>query len=369
MSDAPISPDSPPRDPLVRFLIGCGIVAGVIVALLLIVAVVVGWRLTRDETPGRSEEAFLTGDEERYLRIDLRENDTGLQALFARIDAINEETRSKIFKGTVLEGLPIPHRRARLDEIAPFRAELSTTRSGEWAARAIFSHGVLRLRAAMKLLRFVSGKGRGSATTVEVDGVAVTEIQDERPQGPHFAIASVGNRVLAAASTSRIRSILEANHVPADARAPSFEPLHESAKLPGEDGWVFADDNRFGPVAASLDMTADDTLTIRVALRAGAYDGSETQRREIVAALLRPLPADLVTLDPQDRSPAAGAVTFDGRIADVSKRLGAVVGALSESRRGRPFAIPTPPSPEPPSGPRNGTPGEPTHGETPTRPH
>ena len=55
------------QDPVWRFFIGCAVVLAGIAALFVVGALLIGWRLARDETPGRPLEAFLVGDEAAVL--------------------------------------------------------------------------------------------------------------------------------------------------------------------------------------------------------------------------------------------------------------------------------------------------------------
>ena len=104
-----------PKDPVLRFLAGCAVVVAILAAIVGGVALLIGWNLSRDEAPGRAREAFLVGDETRYWCVDLKPDDVGLAALFTRFNDINEATRRDLVRGTFLEAIPFPHRRARLD--------------------------------------------------------------------------------------------------------------------------------------------------------------------------------------------------------------------------------------------------------------
>jgi hypothetical protein len=166
-------PASERKDPLVRFLLGCAAVAALLAMILIFGAFVVGWRLTRDETAGRSVESFLIGDETRYWSLDLKADDPGLVALFARFDEINDSTRRSALKGTVFESLPLPRRHARLDQVAPLTFEIAVVlgdsaegppRPTAWAARGALSHGMLRLRAALKMMRWISSRDPAKTT-------------------------------------------------------------------------------------------------------------------------------------------------------------------------------------------------------------
>ena len=111
------------KDPVVRFLGGCAIVAAVFSAIVVCVAVGVGWNLTRDPAPGRARESFLMGDESRYWCLDMKPDDAGLRNFLERLNAVSENTRRRVLHGTFLETIPLPHRRARLEDIAPLTLE------------------------------------------------------------------------------------------------------------------------------------------------------------------------------------------------------------------------------------------------------
>jgi hypothetical protein len=264
-------PQQQGRDPLVRFLLGCLAVAAVLGAIVLGTAFIVGWSLTRDEAPGRGVETFLLGDESRYWRLDLKADDAGMAALFERFGQINDDARRKALKGTVLEALPLPHRRAALDQLAPFTLEfaLASSMRGQasvpsWSARGTVSRGMFKLRAGLKMMRWLAGRNPEKSTTIPIDGIEVTEIHDN---GFRFAFATAGNRVLASSDGERLGSMLKTpGH--ADARTDLIE-RHAAVRLDGEDAWGFLADSQIGelgrPIAiggavASFDVNDRDEL-------------------------------------------------------------------------------------------------------------
>lgn len=374
-----------PRDPLLRFLGGCAIVVAVVLALAVCVVVGVGWQLTRDETPGRAPEAFLVGDETRYWRIDLAADDAGLTALFARFSEINDERRRALLRGTFLEHLPLPSREAKLTELAPLTLEIALVMSDPvqgpqtllaWSGRGTVSHGLLRMRAAIKLIRWLARSSRDEGDPVEVDGIAVTRL------GRGLVLATVGNRVLVASDTSRLRAVLQSAKSPNHPPDPRLIALHDDVKLDGEDAWAFAANVRaggsstpvvVGGVAASFDINDRDELAFRIAVldeggdaERGGFSGTREHCLAVASLFLPRVPLDAIDID-EDRAsaPSRGARTFTGRIAGLSKRLAALIALTTdptfrESVRPppateTPSATPTPPSPPPPAGPRTGT--------------
>ncbi len=383
------------RDPVVKFLIGCAAVAAVVVVVLIAFAVLLGWRLTRDEAPGRPPEAFLAGDEARYWSVTLRPDDAGLRALFARAEEINDATRRNLLRGTFLEALPIPHRRARLDEVAPLTLEFSQVMSGPpgtlqtsagWAARGTFTHDVLRVRAAIKMMRWMIGRDPAKSQSMDVDGVPVTHVHDAQAE---FALAAVGNRVIVASDAARMRDALRPGSGPPDPLKDLFA-RHDAIKLDGEDGWGFLSNVRAGDLsdaftvreaAASFDVDEHDELLFRVVVADLDAPGEDRRFRgtledcsAVVAALLPPTSLEGMTIDGPGAQPSGpGAMTFSGRITGLSARLSEMprrLGGFGWSTREHrtPSASPPPPSPPPPSGHRSGTPEGPSHAETPKPP-
>ena len=358
-----------PKDPLVRFVAGCAIVAAVVIALIVCVVVAVGFRLTRDESPGHPQEAFLLGDETRYWRADLRVDDAGLAALFKRISEVNDERRRALLRGTFLEGIPLPSRKARLDELAPLTVEIGVV-MGEsggaaahpvaWTGRGTFSRGMFKMRALIKLFRWL-GKPGAKADEIIVDGVPVSTI------GPGLAVATVGNRVLVASDTSRMQTVLQTAKGGQPADEPKWLALHDGVKLSGEDAWAFAKDVG-GGAAASFDVDDRDELVVRIAVAdGGAFDGTLASCRAVASSFLPRMPAEVIDIDGNAAAdPARGARTFTARITGLSKRFAALV-ALSTDPKLRewksapetPSASPIPPSPPRPAGPRSDTPAEP----------
>lgn len=393
------------QDPVLRFLGGCAIVAAVFAAIVVCVAVGVGWNLTRDPAPGRARESFLLGDESRYWCVDLRSDDAGLRSFFDRVNAVSENTRRRVLHGTVFEVIPLPHRRARLEDIAPLTLEgsvfLSDPSSGPqlplgWAARGTFSHEVLRMRAALRGMRWLLSRDAAKSTATDVDGVAVTEVRDK---GATFAIANVGNRVLAANDASRMRALLQ---VSAEPKLEGLRALHADVKLDGEDAWAFLSHVRLGGLSdpfvvssavASFDLTERDELAFRVAVSEGgttdegrAFRGAHDDCVALVSSLLPVFSSDAIELDAEGATAvAAGPMTFSGRISGLSKFLPDLPNRITEfalkasAKRmeleappppatGTPSANPPPPSPPRPAGPRTGTPGAPTREGTPNPP-
>lgn len=386
------------KDPLVRFLGGCALVVGALVALVVVGVVLVSWRLTRDESPGRPPETFLVGDETRYWCIDLQPQDAGMRALFDRWAEINESARRAMVRGTFLENVPLPTRRAPLEDVAPLTLELSLWMSDPakglqvregWAGRGTLSHGMFKVRAALKLMRWVFTRDARAGETFDVDGVTVTHRRD---QAVEFAIATVGNRVIVANDDARMRAILEMH--PRRSQ-PEIGALHDVAKLEGEDGWAFASKLRLpgmsNPVtlplaAASFDVNAKDELAFKIAVADGAtveetrsFRGTALDCVAVASSFLPGVPAEAIVIDGEGARPAErGVLVFTGRIPGLSERLAALLAMSTEHRRrGRthdpsepetPSATPTPPSPPASSDPRNGTRAGPRHGETPTPP-
>ncbi len=387
------------RDPVVRFLLGCAVVALIFVAIVVCVAIGVGWNLTRDETPGHALEVFLVGDETRYWRFDLKPNDAGLAAFFARLDAINDETRRNALSGTFLEGIPFPHRRAQLEALAPFTLELSLFTSSPakelkdppgWAARATFSHGMFKMRAALKMMRFFASRDREKGNTSDVDGIAVTEV---RGDAIGFAVATVGNRMLVANDAARMRSVLRtvpATPIPA---LSELLALHDAIKLDGEDAWAFFSGSRAGDfsmprignrAAASFDVNERDELAFRIIVEPlGAieekdpFGGTPEDCSSVVSMFLPGVPVGAIAIDGDGARPSGHfGMEFSGRIDGLSNRLAELLGRASESRdrtpepsaTETPFATPTPPSPPQPVGHRTGTPSGPTHAGSPKPP-
>jgi hypothetical protein len=377
------------RDPLFRFLGGCAVVAAVVLALALLCAWYVGWSLTRDPSPGRKPESFLTGDETHYWCADLKPDDAGLQALFRRVDAIGEETRRQALHGTFLESVPLPRRHARLEELAPLTLEgslFTDDPAAGWAARATLSHDVLRLRATLKVMRWMMSRNPNKAQTIDVDGIAVTEVHDDHAA---FALANLGNRVLAANDATRLRAVLGAQAAPAH---QGLIALHGDIRLPGEDGWAFLSGARVGGLsnplsiaaaAASFDIDDRDELLIRVAVtdRAAVPEGNPFKgtRDDCLAVASSFLPMfDLAAFE-IDRDGAqplqAGAKVFTARVRDLSKYLPEFPKRLAElmvrsavTARETPSATPTPPSPPSSGDPRTDTPGARKHEEIPKPP-
>jgi hypothetical protein len=358
------------KDPIVRFLIGCGVVALVCLAFVAVVLFSVGWRLTRDETPNRAPEAFLIGDETRYWRVDLRADDPGLIALFARFSQINDARREEILKKTPFAGLPLPTRKANLDEIAPVTFEIGLTPgSTGWTGRGTFTHGVWKMRAVIKLMRWLGTKGERGQPPILVDGVSIGRI------GPGLAVATVGNRMLLSGDAERLKRVLTTAAGAAPELDPALFSAHDAVKLDGEDAWAFS---TAPAAAASFDVNDRDELAFRIAVLDRAFTGSHDECLSILSVFLPKLPVDVFEIDEGTKRNESGATIFTGRIAGVSDRLEKFFVKASDPRfrdelnrkhaPETPSATPIPPSPPQPDGPRSGTPAGPSHGGTPTPP-
>lgn len=367
---------STPKDPFFRFVAGCAVIAAVVVALVVAIALLVGWQLARDEAPGRETESFLVGDETRYWRLELKADDAGLLAFVARLEEINDATRRKVFQGTIFESIPIPRRQPHLDELAPMTLEVSLADDG-WAARGTLSHGMLRLRAGMKFMRWMLTRDAAKGDTVDIDGVTVTRFHDGNAA---FSFATVGNRVLASSDADRMRVALQSKTTVGSAeKQKTLFALHRSVALPGEDAWAFwSVSPASAGAAASFDLNDRDELAFKMvvagtpsAIEGGAFQGTPEQCLAVVAAFLPGMPVDAVELEAANaRRLEHGGFEFSGRIAGVSGRVSALVMKAKAGRLLKsPSAIPTPPSLPPQSGPRSETPaGSPREG-IPTPPH
>ena len=372
-----------------KFIAGCAVVVAGLAALVVAGAVLIGWRLARDEAPGRPPETFLVGDEGRYWCLDLKPNDTGLTALFARFSEINDATRRNLLRGTVFEAIPFPHKQARLDQLAPFTFEISLPMSERtsgspvpagWAARGTFSHGLFRLRAALKVMRFLARRDAKKGETQDVDGIAVTEIHDN---GSGFAVATVGDRVLVTSDAARMRMVLQTATAPPSPTLPEVLALHDAIKLEGEDAWGFYSARQVGGLStpwgdggavASFDVNDRDELAFRVVVSCGGtvegetdFAGALEECSAVASRFLPGVPLSEITIDGNGARPrGSGAMEFSGRIPGLSNRLAELFGRAMELRRsGTPFASPTPPSLPASADPRSGTPAGPMNEGTP----
>lgn len=388
------------KDPLLRLLGGCAVVAAGLAAIVAGGTLLIGWRLARDEAPGHFPERFLTGDETRYWCLDLKPNDAGLLTLFDRFDEINDATRRNLVHGTFLEAIPLPRRRARLDELAPFTLELSLALSDPaqglplpvgWAARGTFSHGVFRMRAALRVMRWILSRDLAKSDAIDVDGIAVTEVHDKNST---FALATVGNRVLVTNDAARMRAVLRSAAEPPARPFPELVALHREVRLDGEDAWAFLANATVGGLskplvvggaAASFDVNDRDELAFRMAVvdaaardEGDAFRGTRGECLAVVSSFLPGIPPDAIEIDGDGaRRLAGGALTFTGRVGGLSTRFAAFLGQTTEGLRERmrhppaqetPSATPKPPFLPQPSDPRSGTPAGPTHEGTPTPP-
>lgn len=378
------------NDPLLKFLGGCALIVGGLLALVVVCGGFITWRLVRDETPGRVEESLLDGTESRYWCLDLRTDDAGVQALLDHAAEINDATRRQAVHGTFLEGVPLPSRHARLDQIAPLKLELAMfltepskgpQTSRGWIARGTFSHGVLRLRALVKLMGWLMARKSGAIEPLDIDGVHVMHAKERDVE---FAIATVGNRLLVTSDDTRMGRVLSA-----PAKGPSFapdrDPLLEAARLDGQDAWALERDLTVPALpheievtrsAGSFDVTDTDEIRFRIAVARGAgadllgeFDGSSEACRAVASSYLPGLPRDALEID-GDGATSLDPETkiFSGRVTKITERLRSLFERVSEKaaeERGR-SATPTPPSPPPTSDPRTGTPEESPRAGTPT---
>jgi hypothetical protein len=370
------APDGRPvateKDPVLRFLGGCALVFAILAAIVIAAVLVVGWRLTRDETPGRAEEPFLLGDETRYWCFDLKPDDAGLAAVLDKINASAEAARDEALENSPLRMLAFGRRRNQVEELFPLKLELAEA-PGAWSGRATFSKGTLRMRAAVKILRWFIGRASKESDIAEAGGVEITTIRDAR--GWAVSMAMVGNRLLLAGEPGRLERALSTGRAPDAAREPAIDRMHAAIRLPGEDGWGFA----AGPLVASFDVDASDALVFRIVAPPGAAAGTAMSSDEAIAVARSFLPyvgAEAFRLD--DGSPARrddGSWLVAGRIPELSGRVGAAFLRFSARRAEGPFerrtpsANPIPPSRSTSSDPRTDTPAAPKRGETPTPAH
>jgi hypothetical protein len=252
------------------------------------------------------------------------------------------------------------------------------------------------MRAGVKLMRWMVSRDAANSKTIDVDGIAVTEVHHENAS---FALANVGNRVLVTNDSSRMRAVLGS---PAELKFDGLQALHEGVKLDGEDAWAFFSNTRLGGLSdplvvseavASFDVTERDELAFRVAVTAGGTTDENRPFRAthddcvtLVSTFLPVFKSEAIELDAEGaHAGAAGSTVFSGRIPVLSKYLPdlpkhlAVIAVTSTAKwraeqaqhppaPGTPSANPIPPSPPRPVGPRTGTPGGPTHEGTPKPP-
>ncbi|HZN54414.1 MAG TPA: hypothetical protein VFB67_03760 [Candidatus Polarisedimenticolaceae bacterium] len=353
------APDGTPRrkDPYLRILGGCALVVGGCIVLVLVLVGIVGWRLTRDEAPGRAEEAFLVGDETRYWCLDLKPDDPGLRTLGRTFQDAADEARREAVRDSPFRMFIVGSRRDPTQEILPLRLELALRPETGWTGRATFGRATLRIRAALKIMRWMIARDRDSSTT-DVDGVRATTLTDH--SGLKVSFASVGNRVLVA---SDLEGLSGALRLPASGGGAPPRPvvaLHEVARLEGEDGWAFGP----GPSVASFDVTPEDELVVRVALAPGVPPPADAIAE--IRKFLPRIPLEGLVVDPgAPKTGPAESTLIEGRIPGLADRLAHRLMRFS-ARPGRPSATPPPPSPPPSSDPRTDTPEGSTHGGTPT---
>jgi hypothetical protein len=370
-------PDGQPikktTDPVVKILIGCALIAVGFLALVIVVGLGIGWRLTRDESPGRAPETFLLGDETAYWVLDLKADDPGVKEALQRIHEQSEAAREEALKNSPLAFLGSVRKPNQLAEMLPIKLELAKA-PDTWAARVSFSRGTWRMRMGLKIMRWVFGRGAGKGATQAVDGVAVTTIPDPKGNG-EFAFAMVGSRLLIAGSSGRLTRALDTSHGVSGVKDPAIDGLHESVRQAGEDGWAFAP----GPSVASFDVNEQDQLRFVIAAPA-SMDARELpapeRALERVHAFLPYFREGVIVLD--ESAPTVqpdGSWRITGKIDHVSEQLVAMFLRFSAKRADRPSepetpsATPTPPSPPTSSDPRSDTPGAPKRGESPTPAH
>ncbi|HEX4825504.1 MAG TPA: hypothetical protein VFV19_14470 [Candidatus Polarisedimenticolaceae bacterium] len=328
----------PPKDPFLRFLGGCALVAGGVLLLVMIAAIAIGWRLTRDVAPGRPVEAFLSGDETRYWCLDLKADDPGIAAFVQNVQRASEEMREETLEHSPLRLLPFRPRGNRIDELLPIKLELAQSDEG-WVGRATFSKQIFRIRAAVKLIRFVIG--RDPAAPAGPDGIPFASFGDKRT-GKRVAMTMVGNRLLVASAPSRLSKALATDRADGAAVDPKVAALHTSIRQDGEDGWAFAP----GPSVASFDVTDGDALRFRVVTVQDAAMTAD-EARALAHRWIPLVEDDAIELDSgtPSRRPD-GMWLVEGRIVKLSERVRRVLlHATERDASGSPSATPTPPSP------------------------
>lgn len=398
------APDGTPRkkdrDPALKILAGCAIVAGALIALIFIVAGVGGWLLVRDTTPpGRPEEPFLLGGDTAYWSFDLRPDDPGLAVVLAHLQDTGERLRRESAPQSPLAHLRIPRRDAELDQIFPVRVEAADGPSG-WAARFTMSKQVLRMRAALRVARWLMTRDARQAANDEVEGVTMTTL---RPHGKAVAsFAMVGPRFLVTERPGRLRDalsvhpVIEASRAPAYLSGPEIERRHEKVRRDGELGWGFAgrvelpgrrSADCVGQATASFALSPKGALDV-VAVAEGQDSACElgsldaAAARTIVAALLPRLdPESVVVKEGSLARGEDGAWRFEASIPDFPEQFQQAlvrIAARDAAKRADDvsgFPEPTVPSPTRPrpspgttSGPRSGTRAAPPRGGSPTPP-
>jgi hypothetical protein len=377
---APVKKES---DPALKFLGGCALVVGALVAIVILVGGLAAWRLVRDETPGRPEETFSLPDDTAYGSFELRPDDPGLQALLQHLKEGAERLRRESGPQSPFAGLRMPRRNSDLAQIFPMRVELADGAAG-WAVRVTMSKQVLRLRAALKVMRWFMTRDGRQADSAEVDGVAMTTL---RPHGEAIAaFAMVGDRLLVAEKSDRLHANLSSHREAEGARGrppDETDAYHDAVRRSGELGWGFrlgieaiADGRHrsVGRETASYVLDADGVLDI-----AALFDLCDTCSLEILdAAAARTIvaavapgvdPAAIVLAEGSPRRTGDRQWRIEATIPDVATKLEeAFAKAMAPPSREPPSATPPPPSPGRTSGPRNGTRAAPPRGGTPTPP-
>ena len=378
MSGAPIEPGAPrvERDPVLRVIVGCAAVVGVLVVLAIVAIGLIGWNITRDRAPGRPVETLLVGDETRYWRFELKPDDPGLKALVERMAASQEAARDETLRDSPLRYVIPRGRRADLNQIAPLDLELAVAPAG-WTFRGTFTKGILRVRAAVTLMRWMIGRHQAPEAPAEIEGVPVATIFDPK-RGKEIAMTTVGNRLLVSGASARLAQVLASGRATGTGGIPEeVGRLHDGVRLDGEIGWAFAE----GREVASFALHENDELVFRIAVPAdistGAAAGLDADRGlGVVREFLPYLPAEAFAFD--GTAPARredGTRIVSGRVAQLSKRIEGTLLRFSASRTEpppapeTPSAIPLPPSPPPSSDPRSGTHAAPKHGGSPSPAH
>jgi len=398
MSGVPLEP---PRrsgaDPALKFLGGCALVVGGLAAVVLLIGSFVGWRLVRDETPGRPEEPFLTSNDTSYWCFDLRPDDPALVGLAEHMQSEAERTRTEALKGSPLAGFPFPHRRAELDRLLPLRVELAaspeTARGGRsgWTARLALSKALFRVRAATRLMSWFATRDPKNGERLDADGVPLTVVHGQ--QGVDLSFAMVGNRFLAASDPDRLRTILTSVTHPTIEGIVAFpapEQRHAAVRRDGETGWGIEDrfevqdrdtNRAIETATASFQIGSDASVTVSVRADGALDDLGPDGARAIVARFIPGIdPAQVVLADGSPKPHGPGSWSIEGKVAEIHTHLFApLIRAIEraeeektrrvsdrEPGRETPSATPTPPSPSPRSGPRSGTREAPPHAGTPS---
>lgn len=344
------APDGTPRrkerDPFLRFLAGCAIVVGALAAVVILVAGIAAWRLTRDPAPeGRPVETLRSADDTLYVCVDLKPDDKGVQELVDRFSEWNDANRRKALDRTFLKSLPLPSRRLQLSKFAPLRIELAawpedgSDASGQrvgWAARGTFSKGVYRMRFFYRVLRWTFERDRAT-TTQSVDGVPVTEVRG--PRGG-VALAVLDNRILIGGDGAQLRRILRAATAAGPPPDDGLDAAHAAVALRHEDAWSVVRGFTLGTPSRSIavrravvsyDLDEDDGLAFRISAdETAAQDGtppafaaSPAAAMLLTGLLVPEVPLNEMEFEFLPGSPSPGSpFVFSGRVAHVSEHIG-----------------------------------------------